>query len=146
MTNMDSVGGLSVGQQNKGEKCPQCSGSHPGLKPGDPMPDDAMLRRGIPADKVKPDGSIAKSAFKDQTLSVDIAANRTPAETLSPPHLQSGKYVEFTVKEAKKAFPGNEVVFDCIPDNPHHCEVRGRKTDGQCNKFSEKMRSRLKSS
>jgi len=79
-------------------------------------------------------------------MSVDMAANRTPAQTLSAPHLKGGQCVGFTVKEAKEAFPGNEVVFDCRPDNPHHCEVRGKKTDGQCNKFSEKMRSRLKSS
>src|SRR6266571_3203253 len=65
---------VPAGGQDDNEKCPQCGGSHPGLKPGDSVPEGTELRRGIPADKVKPDGSISKSAFKDTEMSVDIAA------------------------------------------------------------------------
>ena len=77
-------------------------------------------------------------------MSVDIAATRTPADLLSAPHLAGGKTVEFTVKEAKEAFPGNEVVFDCVPGNPAHCTVKGKKTDGQCNQFAKKVQPSLK--
>ena len=140
----DSVDGPIADHQDQEEKCPQCGGSHAGLRPGDLMPDNAVLRRGIPGDKIKPDGSIAKSTFKDPAMSVDMATHRSPAQTLSALHLQGGQYVEFTVKEARTVFPGNEVVFACLPGNRYHCEVRGRKTDPKCNRFAEQMRSRLK--
>ncbi len=130
--------------EDEEEKCPQCGGSHPGLKPGDSVPEGTELRRGIPADKVKPDGSISKSAFKDTEMSVDIAATGSVDQMLAAPHLAGGKTVEFTAKEAKEAFPDNEVVFACVPGNPSHCEVRGKKTDGQCNQFAKKLASRLK--
>jgi uncharacterized Zn-binding protein involved in type VI secretion len=123
--------------------CPQCGGQHPGLTPGDSVPDETPLRRGIPADKVKPDGSISKSAFKDPQMSVDMAARRTPADTLAAPHLAGGKTVEFTAKDAREAFPGNDVVFDCVPGNSAHCTVKGKKTDGQCNQFAKKVQPTL---
>jgi uncharacterized Zn-binding protein involved in type VI secretion len=136
MGTMQDAGSLS-------DACPKCGGSHPGFEPGKPVPDDTALRRGLPKDKLKDDGSISKSAFKDAELSVDVASARTAAETLSAPHLAGGKSVEFTAAEAKDAFPGNEVIFDCIPENPHHCIVKGKKTDGQCNKFAAKLAPRL---
>jgi len=58
MSEPDSVDGPFADHQNQEAKCPQCGGSHAGLKPGDLMPDNVVLRRGIPVDKVKPDGSI----------------------------------------------------------------------------------------
>jgi hypothetical protein len=124
--------------------CPKCGGTHPGFTPGDEVPDDTVIRRGIPKDKLKDDGSISKSAFKDPTMSCDVGSLRSAAETMAPDRMAGGKSVEFTAKEAKDAFPGNKVVFDCIPGNPAHCQVEGKKTDGQCNTFAKSMAGRLK--
>jgi uncharacterized Zn-binding protein involved in type VI secretion len=123
--------------------CPKCGGSHDGFEDGKEVPDDTVIRRGIPADKCK-DGAISKSAFDDAAMSCDVGSLRSPAETLAAsPILAGGKTVEFTAGEAKAAFPGNTVVFRCLPENPGHCQVEGRKTEGQRKRFSAAISGRL---
>jgi hypothetical protein len=122
--------------------CPQCGGQHPGFMPGDVLPPDAKVRRAIPLGKEGP--PIHKSAFDDAKMSVDLIA-RSPVETLAT--IRATKYIEFEVQEATKVFSkySNQVIFRCVPGNPYHCQVEGKKTDGERKKFAAMMTPRLRS-
>jgi hypothetical protein len=120
--------------------CPQCGGQHPGLQPGDILPPDAKVRRAIPFGKEGP--PIRKSAFDDVEMSVDLVA-RQPNETMAT--IGAIKYVEFEVQEAIQTFArySNKAIFRCVPGNPYHCQVEGKKTVGECRKFAAMMTPRM---
>jgi hypothetical protein len=123
--------------------CPQCGGQHPGLEHGDVLPPDVRIRRAIPAGKEGPP-NISPSAFDDVEMSCDLVA-RKPSETLAT--IGATMYVEFEVQEATRIFAkySNQVIFRCIPGNPYHCQVEGKKTRAECKKFTTMMTPRLKS-
>ncbi|GEM_PF-5198634 len=121
--------------------CSQCGGQHPGFSPGDILPPDAKVRRAIPVGKEGP--PIRKSAFDDSRMSVDLVA-RPAAETLAA--VGATKYIEFEAWEATSIFKiyQNKVVFRCMPNNPYHCHVEGKKTESERKVFAALMTPRLR--
>jgi hypothetical protein len=107
------------------------------------VPDNTQLRRGIRGDKLK-DGQISKSAFQDKNgVSCDMASQRTVEQTMANSDALVAT-VEFSAKDAKTAFPNSKVIFRCLPENPWHCQLEGKQTDGQAKAFAATMSGQLK--
>jgi hypothetical protein len=122
-------------------KCLQCGGQHPGLISGDVLPPNAKVRRAIIPGRERP--PLSKSNFMAVNMSVDLVS-RPPADTLAT--IGATKYVEFEVQEATSTFKrySNQVIFRCIPGNPYHCQVEGKKTESEAKQFAALMSSRLR--
>jgi hypothetical protein len=132
--------------QTSPQCCPKCHRYHPdGLKDGDRIPDETLLRRGVKKEHALTDGSIDNQSFNDKAMSCDIASSRTPSQTLAASKgLAGGTWVTFTAQQARDAFPGNEVRFRCTSNNPDaHCQVEGPKPADKRRAFAETTKGSL---
>lgn len=146
-----STGSGSSGGGSPDCPCPHCGQHHPGLEHGQEMPNGTRLRRGIRNKGLNGDKTMKPNVLLDRKMSCDMAsmrsAQQTKAITKSLADTDPKKIVatvEFTAEQAVDAFQDNKVIFKCSRNNPWHCQVEGRKTQDQCEKFAKALNSEVK--
>jgi hypothetical protein len=106
-------------------------------------PDELLYRRLAPKSHIKPDGSIASTAYKldgrpDFEPSVDLAKVTTPQESLSRAGRAGFQLGELRVGSIISL--GFKVRPDPIDGNPAHCIIEGNTSMNACSLLAENTR------